>query len=102
MKTWIFYIVIFMTASCSHNPNSQQLTWYNHSTINQVTEDPENPEKFQRVTIGISQQVFYLSKEDPNYPALLKKLNESAEKGKAFDIGIENDTNIIRQVNDSK
>ncbi|WP_390454639.1 hypothetical protein [Chryseobacterium sp. Alg-005] len=89
-----------MTTSCSNTPNSQNLTWYNHSTVNQVSEDPENPEKFQRVTIGISQQVFYLSKKDSNYQTLLKRLNESAEKGKALNIGIENNTNIIKQVND--
>ncbi|RKS97749.1 hypothetical protein BCF58_1882 [Chryseobacterium defluvii] len=101
MKAWI-YIIFFMITSCSHNPNSQNLTWYNNSTINQVTEDPENPEKFQRVTIGISQQVFYLSKKDPDYQILLEKLNQSAKEGKAFNIGIENNTNIIRQVNEIK
>lgn len=102
MKAWI-YIVLFMMTSCSNsNPNSQNLTWYNNSTINQVSEDPENPEKFLRITIGISQQVFYLSKKDSDYKSLLEKLNQSAKEGKSFNIGIENNTNIIRQVNEIK
>lgn len=97
----LIYIALFMITSCSNsNPNSQNLTWYNNSTINQVSEDPENPEKFLRVTIGVSQQVFYLSKKDSDYQSLLEKLNQSAKQGKAFNIGIENNTNIIREMNE--
>ncbi|MCW3161075.1 hypothetical protein [Chryseobacterium oryctis] len=102
MKTWIYILIFMMTSSCFGSSQSQNLTWYKNSTISQIIDDPDHPEKFLRISIGISQQVFYVSKKDPNYSSLLEKLNLSYKKGKTYNIGIENNTNIIKQINDIK
>lgn len=102
MKAWTFILSLFMVTSCSGSSGSQNLTWYKSATISQISEDPEKPADFLRISIGISPQIFYLSKKEPNYKSLLDKLNQSLKKGKPFSIGIENKTNIIRQVNDVK
>jgi len=94
-----------MMTSCSGssaNANLQDLTWYNKATISQISEDPDHPKEFLRISIGISPQVFYLSKKNASYTSLLEKLNQSLQKGKKFNIGIENNTNIIKQINESK
>ncbi|ASK32558.1 hypothetical protein CEY12_21805 [Chryseobacterium sp. T16E-39] len=91
-----------MITSCSGSSGSQNLTWYKNATISQITEDPDHPETFLRVSIGISAQVFYISKKDPSYESILAKLNLSLKQGKTFNIGIENKTNIIRQVDEIK
>ncbi|KFF30176.1 hypothetical protein IQ37_03185 [Chryseobacterium piperi] len=91
-----------MIISCTGSSGSQNLTWYNNATITQITEDPDNPENLLRISIGISAQVFYISKKDPAYTSLLEKLNQSLKKGKTYNIGIENKTNLIKQVNEIK
>ncbi|SHF52650.1 hypothetical protein [Chryseobacterium sp. OV279] len=101
MKPWTYILLLlFMITSCSGNSSSQNLTWYNNSVITDVTEDPEKPEEFTRVSIGISPQIFYLSKKSEDYKALLEKTSQSKKRGKAYNIGIENNTNIIKQVNE--
>ncbi|GEN65626.1 MULTISPECIES: hypothetical protein [Chryseobacterium] len=103
MKAWTYILLLFiMITSCSGNASSQNLTWYNNSTISSITEDPDKPNDLVRVAIGISAQVFYLSKKSPDYKVLMEKLNQSYKNGKAFDIGIENNTNIIKQVKEVK
>ncbi|WP_261511428.1 hypothetical protein [Chryseobacterium paludis] len=102
MKTWILILFLFMITSCSGSSGSQNLTWYKNATISQISEDPDKPEDFLRISIGISPQVFYLSKKESTYKSLLDKLNQSLKKGKPFSIGIENKTNIIKQINDVK
>ncbi|MDH6253168.1 hypothetical protein M2347_002895 [Chryseobacterium sp. H1D6B] len=102
MKTWTFILFLLMMTSCSGSSSSQSLTWYNNATISQIIEDPDHPEEFIRISIGISPQVFYLSKKSPSYSSLLNKLNQSYKKGKTFNIGIENNTNIIKQINEIK
>lgn len=104
MKTWTYLLsLFFMITSCSSgNPGSQNLTWYNNSTISNITEDPDKPSEFLRVSIGISQQVFYISKKSTDNKALMEKANQSFKKGKAYNIGIENNTNIIKQINEIK
>jgi hypothetical protein len=89
-----------MITSCSGSSGSQNLTWYNKSVITNVSEDPEKPEEFIRISIGISPQIFYLSKKGPDYKSLLEKAGQSHKKGKAYNIGIENSTNIIKQINE--
>lgn len=89
-----------MITSCSGSSSSQNLTWYKNSVITNVAEDPEKPEEFMRVSIGISPQIFFLSKKSADYKALLEKASLSHKKGTAYDIGIENNTNIIKQVNE--
>jgi hypothetical protein len=94
-----------MITSCSGSSgssNSQNLTWYNKATISQISEDPDHPKEFLRISIGISPQVFYLSKKNASYTSLLEKLNQSLQKGKKLNIGIENNTNIIKQITDPK
>ncbi|MBT2623430.1 hypothetical protein J7E44_21970 [Chryseobacterium sp. ISL-6] len=91
-----------MITSCSGSSGSQNLTWYKNATISQISEDPDKPEDFLCISIGISPQVFYLSKKESTYKSLLDKLNQSLKKGKPFSIGIENKTNIIKQINDVK
>ncbi|MDQ0065455.1 hypothetical protein [Chryseobacterium lathyri] len=101
MKIWPYLLfILFMIASCSGSSSSQNLTWYNNSVITNVSEDPEKPEEFTRVSIGISPQIFYLAKKSDDYKALLKKTRLSHKNGKPFNIGIENNTNIIRQINE--
>ncbi|UWX62389.1 hypothetical protein N0B40_08860 [Chryseobacterium oranimense] len=87
-----------MITSCSGSSGSQNLTWYNKSVITNVSEDPEKPQEFIRVSIGISPQIFYLSKKGTDYKSLLEKAGQSHKKGKAYNIGIENNTNIIKQI----
>jgi len=87
-----------MIASCSGNSGSQNLTWYNNATISDITADPDKPDEVVRVAIGISAQVFYLSKKSPDYKALMEKATQSFKKSKAYNIGIENKTNIIREI----
>jgi len=101
MKPWTYILLIlFMITSCSGSSSSQNLTWYKNSIITNLAEDPEKPAEFMRVSIGISPQVFYLSKKSDGYKTLLERATQSHKKGKAFDIGIENNTNIIKQVNE--
>lgn len=103
MKAWSYLLLIFiMVTSCSGNSSSQNLTWYNNSTITNIAEDPDKPEDFVRISIGISPQIFYVSKKSSDYTVLMEKVTQSYKKGKSFDIGIENNTNIIRQVNEVK
>ncbi|MFC3758285.1 hypothetical protein ACFONJ_20085 [Chryseobacterium tructae] len=91
-----------MITSCSSNSESQKLTWYNNSTINNILEDPDKPEEVVRVAIGISAQVFYISKKSADYKTLIEKANLSFKKGKAYNIGVENKTNIVKQINEVK
>lgn len=91
-----------MIISCSGNQSSQNLTWYNNSVISDITDDPDRPQEFARVSIGISAQVFYLSKKSQDYIHLIEKATLSLKKSKKYDIGIENKTNIIRQIKDVK
>lgn len=101
MKIWTYILLIlFMITSCSGSSGSQNLTWYNNSVITNVEEDPEKPEEFMRVSIGISPQIFYLAKKGADYKTLLERATQSHKKGKAYNIGIENKTNIIKQVNE--
>lgn len=87
-----------MIASCSGNSGSQNLTWYNNAIISDITANPDKPDEVVRVAIGISAQVFYLSKKSPDYKALMEKATQSFKKSKAYNIGIENKTNIIREM----
>lgn len=91
-----------MITSCSSNSESQKLTWYNNATINNILEDPDKPEEVVRVAIGISAQVFYISKKSPDYKTLIEKANLSFKKGKAYNIGIENKTNMVKEINEVK
>lgn len=101
MKVWTYILLIlFMITSCSGSSSSQNLTWYNNSVITNVAEDPEKPEEFTRVSIGISPQIFYLSKKADDYKTLLEKTSQSHKRGKAYNIGIENKTNIIKQIDE--
>lgn len=103
MKVWTYLLLIFtMIASCSSNSESQKLTWYNNVTINNILEDPDRPKEVVRVAIGISAQVFYISKKSPDYTALIEKANISFKKGKTYNIGVENKTNMIKQINEVK
>lgn len=103
MKVWTYLLLVFtMITSCSSNSESQKLTWYNNSTITNILEDPDKPEEVVRVAIGISAQVFYLSKKSPDYKALMEKVNLSFKKGNLYNIGVENKTNIIKQINEVK
>jgi len=98
MKVWTYLLLFFvMITSCSGNSSQKNLTWYNNSTITNITEDPDHPENFMRASIGISQQVFYLSKKKDD-GLILDKATQSYKTGKAFDIGIENNTNIIKEM----
>lgn len=99
MKAWSYLLLLFiMIVSCSGNSGSQNLTWYNNATISDITADPDKPDEVVRVAIGISAQVFYLSKKSPDYKALMEKATQSFKKSKAYNIGIENKTNIIREM----
>ena len=91
-----------MVISCSGNQSSQNLTWYNNSVITDITDDPDRPQEFARVSIGISAQVFYLSKKSQDYTHLIENATLSLKTNKKYDIGIENKTNIIRQIKDVK
>lgn len=91
-----------MVISCSGNQSSQNLTWYNNSVITDITDDPDRPQEFARVSIGISAQVFYFSKKSQDYNHLIEKATLSLKTSKKYDIGIENKTNIIRQIKDAK
>ncbi|MFZ4927777.1 hypothetical protein [Chryseobacterium sp. Mn2064] len=103
MKAWSYFLLLFfMIVSCSGNSNSQNLTWYNNSVISNIEKDAEKPEEFERVSIGISAQVFYISKKSSDYTTILEKARQSLQKNKAFNIGIEKNTNIIRQINEIK
>lgn len=99
--TYILFIIP-MVISCSGNQSSQNLTWYNSSVISDITDDPDRPQEFARVSIGISAQVFYLSKKSQDYTHLIEKATLSLKTNKKYDIGIENKTNIIRQIKDVK
>ncbi|QBJ88569.1 hypothetical protein DDI74_21080 [Chryseobacterium gleum] len=99
MKAWSYLLLLFiMIASCSGNSGSQNLTWYNNATISDITADPDKPDEVVRVAIGISAQVFYLSKKSPDYKTLMEKATQSFKKSKAYNIGIENKTNIIKEM----
>lgn len=103
MKAWT-YILLFITmiTSCSSNSESQKLTWYNNAVITNILEDPDKPEEVVRVAIGISAQVFYLSKKSSDYKTLMEKVNLSFKKGKTYNIGVESKTNIVQQINEIK
>ncbi|WP_185287229.1 hypothetical protein [Chryseobacterium lactis] len=103
MKAWTYLLLIFtMIASCSSNSESQKLTWYNNATINDIQEDPDRPKEVVRVAVGISAQVFYISKKSSDYTELIEKANLSLKKGKTYNIGVENKTNMIKQINEVK
>uniref|UniRef100_A0AAU6WUG5 Lipoprotein n=1 Tax=Chryseobacterium endophyticum TaxID=1854762 RepID=A0AAU6WUG5_9FLAO len=71
---------LMITASCSGNSSPQNLTWYNDSSITNIIEDPEHPEEQMRISIGISAQVFYISKKSPDYKSLMEKADLSLKK----------------------
>ncbi|WP_426477853.1 hypothetical protein ACP3T3_22120 [Chryseobacterium sp. CBSDS_008] len=103
MKAWFYLLLLFiMITSCSGNSSSQNLTWYNNSTITNITEDPDKPNEVVRVSIGISAQVFYISKKSPDYKDLMEKATQSFKKSKIYNIGIENKTNIIKEIKEVK
>ncbi len=103
MKPWTYLLLLFiMITSCSGNSSSQNLTWYNNATISNITEDPDKPNEVVRVSIGISAQVFYLSKKSPDYKNLLEKATQSFKNSKTYNIGIENKTNIIKEIKEIK
>ncbi|MEF9480736.1 hypothetical protein OWR28_26415 [Chryseobacterium sp. 1B4] len=81
MKAWSYLLLLFiMIASCSGNSGSQNLTWYNNATISDITEDPDKPNEMVRVAIGISAQVFYLSKNRRIIKLLWKKQPKALRK----------------------
>lgn len=103
MKGWSYLLLLFiMITSCSGNSTPQNLTWYNNATISNIMEDPDKPNEVVRVAIGISAQVFYLSKKSPEYKSLMEKATQSFKKGKTYNIGIENKTNIIKEIKEVK
>lgn len=102
MKAWTYLLLIFTMIACSSNSESQKLTWYNNATINDIQEDPDRPKEVVRVAIGISAQVFYISKKSSDYTELIEKANLSLKKGKTYNIGVENKTNMIKQINEVK
>ncbi|MGL6126057.1 hypothetical protein [Chryseobacterium artocarpi] len=103
MKAWTYLLLLFtMFTSCSSNSESQKLIWYNNATINNILEDPDKPEEVVRVAIGISAQVFYLSKKSPDYKTMMEKVDLSFKKGKTYNIGVESKTNIIKEINEVK
>lgn len=103
MKAWSYLLLLFiMITSCSGSSTPQNLTWYNNATISNITEDPDKPNEVVRISIGISAQVFYLSKKSPEYKSLMEKATQSFKKGKAYNIGIENKTNIIKEIKEIK
>lgn len=103
MKAWTYLLLLFfMITSCSGTSSSKNLTWYNNSTISNITEDPDKPEDVLRISIGISAQVFYLSKKSTDYNSLFEKAQQSYKRGKVYDIGIENNTNIIKEIREIK
>lgn len=103
MKAWTYLLLLFtMITSCSSHSESQKLTWYNNSTITNILEDPDKPEEVVRVAIGISAQVFYLSKKSSDYKVLMEKVNLSFKKGNIYNIGVESNTNIIKQIKEVK
>jgi len=103
MKAWSYLLLLFiMITSCSGSSTPQNLTWYNNAAISNITEDPDKPNEVVRVSIGISAQVFYLSKKSPEYKSLMEKATQSFKKGKAYNIGIENKTNIIKEIKEIK
>lgn len=103
MKAWSYLLLLlFMIISCSGNSSSQNLTWYNNATISNITEDPDKPNELVRISIGISAQVFYLSKKSADYKDLLEKATQSFKKSKTYNIGIENKTNIIKEIKEVK
>ncbi|AZB02109.1 hypothetical protein EG359_22045 [Chryseobacterium joostei] len=103
MKAWTYLLLLFtMITSCSSHSESQKLTWYNNATINNILEDPDKPEEVVRVAIGISAQVFYLSKKSSDYKVLMEKVNLSFKKGNIYNIGVESNTNIIKQIKEVK
>lgn len=103
MKAWSYLLLLFiMITSCSGNSSSQKLTWYNNSAITNITEDPDKPNEVVRVSIGISAQVFYISKKSPDYKSLIEKATLSFKESKTYNIGIENKTNIIKEIKEVK
>lgn len=54
--------LMILTIRCSDNSGFHDLTWYDHSSVTNITEDPDRPEEFVRVSIGISAQVFIFQK----------------------------------------
>ena len=95
-------LLFTMITSCSSNPESQKLTWYNNATINNILEDPDKPEEVVRIAIGISAQVFYISKKSSDYKTLMEKANLSFKKGKTYNIGVESKTNMVKEINEVK
>ncbi|HAO27787.1 MAG TPA: hypothetical protein DCQ68_09100 [Chryseobacterium indologenes] len=91
-----------MITSCSSSSESQKLTWYNNSSINNILEDPDKSEEVVRVAIGISAQVFYISKKSSNYKNLIEKANLSFKKGKTYNIGVDSKTNMVKEINEVK
>lgn len=65
--------LMIMAICCSGNSASHDLTWNDHSSVTDITEDPDRPEEFVRVFIGISSQVFYISKKSMDYKNLIRK-----------------------------
>ncbi len=92
------FCLMIMTICCSGNSGSHDLIWYDHSSITSITKDPDRPEEFVRVSIGISAQVFYISKKSDDYFSLIEKATRSLKESRSYDIGIENKTNIIREI----
>ncbi|NAW51168.1 hypothetical protein GNY06_07190 [Elizabethkingia argentiflava] len=77
----------------------ENLTWYHNIRISDCENDPDHADNI-RVSIGMSPQVFYVSKKRVDYPLLLKMLNLSFKEGKKLNLGIENKTHQIQQIND--
>lgn len=94
--------LMIMTICCSGNSASHDLTWYDHSSVTNITEDLDRPEEFVRISIGISAQVFYISKKSMDYKNVIEKATDSFKNNKLYHIGIENKTNIIREIKEVK
>lgn len=95
MKSYALLILMLFNVSCSMNRNT--ITWYHNIVVNHLEKDSENPEQY-RISLGISAQVFYLSPKTENYAQLLDKIKKSYQDQKPVKVGIEKNTNRIKEV----
>lgn len=96
MKILLCLFCLMMIICCSGNSSPQDLIWYDYFSITNITGDPDRPEEFKRVSIGISAQVFYISRKSADYKDLMDKTMNRSSKNEQYNIAIENKTNMIR------